>query len=363
VQRVTRSPIYRFVSKIALYVTIALFLIQLPQLVNGRWAEVGLEAALQLFVMGWLLLLTFRTRTVSIRSVLSFWFVGFFAVIVLVFAFVVPVSYLFGEQSGFVKGFWVPIMEELLKALPLIVVLATALRRPQFQLAISDMLILGLAVGFGYAFHEDALWGRIGADGFGGSFWGVFFPTFYYENLFTVAHAGWTALIGLALGWWYFFRHKKFMWLIPAFVSGAVILDHMRLNYRGAGKIGDLMEYMVGSGRMLAEFLVFGIVVTVVFELIILWKQNRRDQILDGINAKDLLHIGQGQALLDRLKALHAAIIYMRTRNASHYAVWRWRREEQLVPTGAFLPVIEALQGWRREAGLPDASFDTTRVS
>jgi len=63
----------------------------------------------------------------------------------------------FGPTSALVGMIWVPIVEEVVKLLPVGLFLWFATRGNNRQPAITDGLLLGFAVGAGFAFYEDGL--------------------------------------------------------------------------------------------------------------------------------------------------------------------------------------------------------------
>lgn len=205
--------------------------IVLVDLADGNWSRLGWTVSLQVWVLFWLWVVTATTRTVSFLEIARWWFVGFLAAVAIVYVIVKPLTWVVDEGNLLSAGI-VPVVEELAKLAPLVVWVILG-RRRGVEASVTDLAILGFAVGAGFAFHEDALRMRVVSDGVDMSVWGLLFPTFVRDALFVVGHAGWTMLAALGLGFFFVHQGKRLVWLAPVFTVGVAIADHAGANYRG----------------------------------------------------------------------------------------------------------------------------------
>ena len=263
-----RNPSLTRTHRIAWWVTMVFFVIAVFRL--GNWGDLLRHAGLHLWVAGWLLVVTYRTRTIGVREVVRMWMVGFFTVVLFVFVFTEPVERLIGT-GNLQTAFWVPIVEEAGKVLAL-VWWGLRQRRRGSHATMSDFVLLGFAVGAGFAFHEDALWERVAASGFGPGL-ARWFPTFL-TSPYVVTHSGWGLLIGFGVG--VFLLHRTRVWGLPigaAFVALAV-LDHSAINLRGGF---DWVRSLVNGGRLAASMIVVAVVVALAHDWFLLWWTGSRD--------------------------------------------------------------------------------------
>lgn len=321
----SKLDLWSVVANVGLALSLLILTRQLATVALWRPGDLLRQAAGQIWVVTWMMALTWKTRTLGLRAVVSYWLVGYFTVMVLVFVLVGPAAWFFGESSRFVAGYWAPLMEELAKTAPLAGFLALCRRRPHMQPAISDLILLGVVVGSGLAFHEDALWFRVAADGFGSSLWGVLFPVFLWKGSFVVTHVGWGAVLGLAVGIYAFFRHVRWAATVAATIAALVVLDHTRINYRGGGLTGRLLDLLLFDGRLLAWLLLLGVGAALAFELWIQRCMAREDRVFPHAPLRALRAVGRGDTLWRRVRAGLAYLRYHRGRTAVHYAIWRWR--------------------------------------
>lgn len=208
-----------------------------------------------------MMLVTVATRTLRVRHVLRHWLFGFFPALAGV---LVVESAITLEAGNLRSAFIVPILEESLKAIPLLVLLLMARARRVADPSITDFAIAGFAIGAGFGLHEDGLWERDIAGGFDSSLWGRLFPNFLDDNPFVVAHPGWTALVGLGIGFMWHFRHRNAAWVLGLAPFSVAVFDHISINYRGDAQ--DRLRGLMMDGKLPAWLLVAGLVLAVVID-------------------------------------------------------------------------------------------------
>lgn len=312
--------------------TIIFSIFKLPYFMAPGFDSVLRETGQHISVLVWLLVLTTFNRTVRLRTLVAFWFLGIYPAFALAVVVGRPMASIFGLNGHFVPDLWVPVTEELIKALPVLLYLAWSAWGGTFQTSATDGLLLGLAVGSGFAMHEDIVDRRVGGSGFGsGSILTRFFPTAWVSPShaqFILGHAGWTGLIGLALGVAFLLRRSLVVWVVPVVAFAVVSLDHMTTNYiSGLGR--DSMPWFIrASYRMLlhdrlpATLLLLGIFGVIALEQWILRWASERDQMFLPMPLERITAMVSPRP---DFSALRAAREYIRFRRAAHYAAWTWQ--------------------------------------
>lgn len=309
---------------VAWSLTVLLFLVAFAGVVEDGWDQWFDVAWKHLWVVGWLLLVTFRLRTTRALDVVSFFFIGFFPVVTVVVGVAEPIESLLGASSNLQTAFVVPLVEEVVKALPLLVWGLLTTRRGVHP-TVTDLLLLGFAVGAGFAFHEDALWQRSTASGFEGPY-GALFPTFFSGGAFVIAHAGWSLLAGAGIGLFLVHRRRPLAWILAAVPLGVAILDHMAVNWRGGGWFGSLLDRFTGSGLLAARLVLLSVVLAILHDVLVLrWTANR-DRLFPPLpRERWAAPLATGLGPRQRLASLRALIRYLRYRNAVHADLYRLR--------------------------------------
>lgn len=206
-------------------VAVIAFLALLPSLLGAGIFSLVKLGFYQAWTIGLILLIGVRVRSVTVGTVARFWLAGIFLVAMLAWLINDPIAGLI--ENGTV---WItPVVEELLALAPIGVAILMG-RRTWRHPGLTDLLLLGFAVGAGYAFHEQALREDVVASGFGLDA-GLAIPSIVHvDGLFVVGHAVWTALLAFAVG--LFILHRR----NPAAAVGAVVIvvavtaDRMSVN-------------------------------------------------------------------------------------------------------------------------------------
>jgi hypothetical protein len=261
-------------------------LVYLGRLANPTVGNIMQNATYGAWTVGWMMVATMAVRTFRLRDVVRFWLVGFFAAAGVV-------SFLgIGITTAMAPGLLrtaivVPVVEEVVKALLLLAFLLVAVRSRGREPSIVDLMIVGFALGAAFGVHEDGLWVRLLADGFGAG-WGSLFPVYVWDPVVVVAHAGWTALAGLGLGLAWHLRRHRWAWILAVVPLALAIFDHVSINLvlsqaaegvtRGAGWT---MRAMTGHGSLVAQVVLLGFVAAAVVD----WLALRRRLAVDPLPA------------------------------------------------------------------------------
>lgn len=252
-----------------------------------------------LYFMVAMLVVTTFNRTVSLGWVVMFFIYGTTAVAFASLVLSWPINAVFGADSAFAGNIVIPILEEVLKVAPLVLFLVWKGWRFRWTVGASDLLILGAAVGAGFAFFEDTLLG-FASGGFGrmgaaeyimGSHEATphlgpiyLFPSMDIGTADTafIGHAAATAFVGLALGLARMLglRLRKGGWVLPAVVLLWVITDHAMFNHTaGTGRLSGLAEFyytLNASGKLSSIALYLVLIGSLVYERWILQRNRER---------------------------------------------------------------------------------------
>ena len=341
-------------NRLFFWVTLGAFAIAAVLEARGHWGNLARHALLHGYVMAWLLVLTFATRTVGVREVLRFWFTGYFAVAFLVYVVGHALEHIL-PMGNFQTAVLVPGIEETFKALPL--GLWLLLQRPRgYHPTVSDLMVLGFATGAGFAFHEDLLWGRVAATGFGGSLWGRFFPTFFHGSLFVVTHSGWTLLVGVGLGAAYLYRSRRFGRFLVIAPLLLAYLDHAAVNWRG--RFARTLGASLLHGHLAGYAVVVCVIAVPIHDWLMLRWASKRDHAFpppSPLRELSLL-VPRGEAVKggslevwgERLRRFFTAVRYRRLRAAVFTDLYRVRSQGR--PAGDRGQVIATLTAWRAAA-------------
>lgn len=302
---------WKMATMVSTAAAVVLFFALLPSLFGAGIGALLKLAIYQAWTLGLLLFATSRVRTISTGTAARYWLAGVFTVAM--------ASYMINDVvAGLVSpsSVWItPILEELLKAAPLVVAIALG-RRAWRHPGLSDLLILGFAVGAGYGFHEEALWERSATAGFGFDL-GIFVPSVMNQNGELIVGQGvWTALVGLGIG--LLILHRRH----PAAAVGAVlalvvvIADHMSVNDPD-GTLEVVRRLLLG-GKLLGLAFLVGVIAAIYLDRGRLAEISTRDHLFpsDGVQGSQVTLPDDE----DPLRALLASR-YRRLRNGVHTTI------------------------------------------
>jgi len=225
-----RAHVMNLVSWIGLAVSAITILALLPRLTKLGGMD---KFIADLFANGWtivvLTLAAGSVRTLTWRAFVGTGLLGFLGVTALARLIDQPVIDHWNGRLRANSGL-VPLTEELLKALPVVLVVWLAARRKSTRPSAADIVLLAMWSGMGFALYEDTLYGR-GRATFGDApLVSLLFPSVHKGRMFDGTtlifggHLVWTGLIGLGLAIGVLYgRRFRFAWLaIPAAVLVAL---------------------------------------------------------------------------------------------------------------------------------------------
>ncbi len=210
----SRARVLTLVSTIGLAISALTMIGALPHLTKtgGFWMFLT-DFVAELWALGILTVVAGQVRTLDWRPLAGALMTGFLAVPALATLLGRPVVEALGPSSVLAIGLWVPITEELCKAVPIAFVIFVALRRKAIRPSALDLMLLGAWTGAGFALYENATYGR-------GSFQlstvpliSLIFPAETSGALFgpSMVHSGhiiFSALIGLGVGLALLYRNR-----------------------------------------------------------------------------------------------------------------------------------------------------------
>lgn len=315
-------------SMLALAVGLLVFVAHLPGFV-GRAGAGPVAATLfaHLWTLALLLVLGALTRTVALRTLVSYWLVGVFLVTTVAFGVTDLAAAVVG--TGWARtAVVVPVVEETLKALPVGAYLWLSVRSGNWERTATDGLLVGFSVGAGFGLYEAVAKGGtagplVEAATLGSPWWGWLFPFangFLYGTTvrWWASHPAWTALVGLALGAALAYRHRRRAWLLPLAAWLLATLDHAAVNNPGL----DAIDRLLALGELTVAVLAVGVFAAVALDLARLRRPARRyAEFFPGLSVGWIRAILGGPFTLWELKA---AENYARWRRSGLLAVRRW---------------------------------------
>lgn len=249
---------WRWISLVGLGISVGLFAYALPQLADGDWTNLRTSALHHGWVLAWLLALSYVARSRTLLNVLGAFLGGFFTAMWVSLTVGGQTAEWLGSYDPLQLSMAVPVIEEVAKAIPLLVVVLAWWGRPDGSPGAVDLAVLGVASGSGFAFHEDALWSRVSGSGLDTPI-GWALPTMHTDAGNVVGHAGWTGLVGLGIGIWLVNRRRRWTAIVPLLALGVAIADHglwndftLREDWRGYLLDGWLPVGLFLGGTLLA---------------------------------------------------------------------------------------------------------------
>jgi RsiW-degrading membrane proteinase PrsW (M82 family) len=351
------SPRWPLIWRVSFALTLLIFLLQWPFFVNDHLDRVWSQLVNHLYILAWMLLVTSFTRTLPLRTLATFWFVGAFTVMALNLLIARPMDAIVGG-GDLASSYLGPLIEELIKALPIVAFFAYRVWRHSWQLSATDGLLLGFVIGAGFGTYEDAAYGRVWGSGFDGTSWSVLFPTISeFRGDMLPGHDSLTALVGLGVGFGFLYRRYRVAWIVPLVAWLIVVAEHITGNLRDvAGNAplpAEIIRTLLFGGQALIAILIIGIIVAVVLEWRILRSIERQDPLYPPIPVADFLGVLR-HPTNGGLRRLQAMRVYARQRRSVYYTVW----SEPTLAVDKRLEMAGTLYWLGGEAGVPvDATF------
>lgn len=217
-----------------------------------------------------ILLVTFVTRSVGLRSGWSAlaWCIGFVAPLTVGIGTALAAAGL-EMTAGVGNGVVVPIVEELVKLLPVVIVAAIAGRWKPGLLNLSDLLLLGSMSGAGFSMVESSYFDavRVGVR-YGPHAGGINLLPAAWGQAGYVGHAAATGLIALSFGLAACAARTKPMarwrWALPVTVFGWITLEHGLSNLYV--NTGSRMLLALGGGRVTPWLFLAGVAIALTLD-------------------------------------------------------------------------------------------------
>lgn len=298
--------------------TVVAFVVMLRDLVSfSSWGQIWHVFRYPLWTVALLLLATLRTRAIPARKLLRYWFMGTMLVTSLVYYLAGPLADVFSGSDQTVMI--VPWLEELAKVAPVAVLLAVR-RWSSTRFGLSDLVVIGFILGYGFRFTEDALWDRARGSGFSG-FWGWIVPDAVPlgDGHVVVGHATWTALAAVGLG--LIVLH----WRRPLLVGAGVvfflapILDHMRAN--DFTRTEPWVHHLLPNLHLVPLLFVAGVVVAVLVDRNTLGRIDAADHLLGDVDLRPIPADARQPGEPGAVATLVTRLRYLRLRNSAWYKV------------------------------------------
>jgi RsiW-degrading membrane proteinase PrsW (M82 family) len=218
-----------------------------------------------LFANGWTLaivtLAVGSVRTLGWRVFLGAGLTGFFAVPAIAALIGGPVVDSLGVDSVLATAGWAPVTEELLKALPVVLIAVLAVRRKATRPSAADLVLVGLWSGAGFALFENAVYGRGGVDFSAAPLASLLVPSgsstalYGRPGMFVAGHMLHTGLLALGIAITLLYQGPRWRrWALPAAFLLA-LADHAAVNGLLLDSSGDDSP---GWAKVLAAFTLHG---------------------------------------------------------------------------------------------------------
>jgi RsiW-degrading membrane proteinase PrsW (M82 family) len=243
---------------------------------------VGPALGRALLIVGLYLLLTWPVRALPLSSFFLLFFVGLLVVshVTVLFQFLIKGIFLppsWSNEGTFLDNvFLAPISEEILKLLPLVLLLIRKETRARTAFGATDLMLCGLAIGTGFHLFEDVLVGPIEMPTAGPVLGGLpLIPGVEKQvvrgrpDIVFIGHAAGTAFMGLALGW---SRYLKKRWRYVPVLVVLVWMMWCHAMHNGTDAFPrEAWVFVTAPLTWLAPWVfLLAVVATVIFEWILL---------------------------------------------------------------------------------------------
>jgi RsiW-degrading membrane proteinase PrsW (M82 family) len=273
----SRAATTLMISNVSLAISAVALLAWLPRLTQSAGVQTFLiDLLAQLWTIAVLTVVAGPVRTLGWRAFAGVALTGFLAITGLARFVGRPLIENLGASNLFAVAVWVPVTEELVKLIPVAIVLALALRRTDARPSALDVMLLGAWTGAGFAAYENAALGR-------GSFSLLTNPalslvvpstgkgTAFGWPVMQTGHLVHTTLIALAVAFAVFYgRRTRRAWIAAAVAIGAVLLEHCSQNAMAAGDLNEVIAkatlVLTLGGWLTSMLLVAGVAYVTAFE-------------------------------------------------------------------------------------------------
>jgi RsiW-degrading membrane proteinase PrsW (M82 family) len=209
-----RTRVMNLVSTVGLSLSAVVAIAVLPHITSlAGFGAFRADMCAQLWTLAILTALAGPVRTLGWRALLGVGLTGFLALTGLARLVGRPVVVALGRSSLLATAVWVPVTEEIVKVIPLAVVIVLALRRPALRPSALDLMLIAAWTGAGFALYENAVLGRGGFHLGAVPLLSLFFPSETEGRAvgWTVVQTGHlvhTGLVGLGVGFALLYRKR-----------------------------------------------------------------------------------------------------------------------------------------------------------
>ncbi len=266
----SRARVMNLVSTVALAISGVIVLASLPRITKMAGMHVFvLDLCAQLWTLGILWLVAGPVRTMNWRVFVGTGMTGFLGLTAIARLVGVPAIERMGATSIVAAALWVPITEEIVKMLPVMLVLVLAMRRTSARPSALDVTMLGAWAGAGFALFESATLGRGGFSLTTNAAFSLVIPSegrgvALGMTIAQTGHLVHTALIALGVSFALFYpRHFARRWIVPAVAIAAVLVEHCSQNAIITGVANPALmkvaTLLTGFGRLTSILLIGGV--------------------------------------------------------------------------------------------------------
>lgn len=243
-----RTRVMNLVSTIGLAISVATALASLPRITKAGGLHVFLlDFCAQLWTIALLWIVAGPVRTIGWRAFVGAWLTGFLGLTALARFVGTPVVDRLGVASLLGTALWVPITEELIKLLPVILVLVMAMRRPRARPSVLDVVLLAASTSAGFNTYESATFARGAFSLSGDPVLSLLVPGLnrgseYGWTMMQTGHLVHTALLALSAAFALLYP-KQFArrWIVPTAAIAAVLVEHCSQNAIITGQLNDVI--------------------------------------------------------------------------------------------------------------------------
>jgi len=273
----SRAGTTLMISNAGLAISAVALLAALPRLTQSAGVRTFLiDLLAQLWTIAVLTVVAGSARTLGWRAFAGVALTGFLAITGLARFVGRPLIENLGASNLFAVAVWVPVTEELVKLIPVAIVLALALRRSDARPSALDVMLLGAWTGAGFAVYENAALGRGGFSLWTNPALSLLVPsagkgTAFWWPVVQTGHLMHTALIALAVAFAVLYgRRIRRAWIAAAVAIGAVLLEHCSQNAMATGDLNETVAkatlVLSLGGWLSSTLLVAGVAYVAAFE-------------------------------------------------------------------------------------------------
>ena len=245
---------------------------------NGGFGDFTTDLLQHLWTLLLLAVLAAPVRTLPWRAFIGAAFAGYLAVSQLAYLIGRPVINSLGQASTLAVGLYVPVTEQLLEALPVLIFVLIAIRSQRQRPSAVDCALFAAWVGAGYAIYENAEFGRVGGSFSGAGAISFLFPSSTTQTVFltttlVAGHMVWDALVGLGIGVSFLYGHRyRLAWLAAPVAFLVALAEHcvtnsLSVTVTGTGPlVVRLLKTLTLNGHLSVFLLVAGLILMLLIE-------------------------------------------------------------------------------------------------